>query len=100
MTTTCPVWCTWADNENHIEGDLSVAGDDILRTHASTVVDLTIAGRPVGIDIIQEELTRGDVVELAPLMVYLGEVEPMTPDEARLLGAWLAKAADELDALR
>lgn len=100
VTHLCPPWCTWQDNEIHIAGDwLAAEPGTIIRSHARSVQDLTIAGRPLGVDLTQEEYIRGEVVERGPVTVYLGEVEPMTPEEARQLAAILLQAASEAEAV-
>lgn len=100
-TNTCPAWCTWQDNQNHIEGDLLVAGDATLRTHALTVGEVSIAGRVLAVDVVQEEYVRGRTSEFGPVAVFLGEVEPtMTTPEARQLAALLVQAAERAEALR
>lgn len=98
---TCPAWCTWAGNQYHIEGDPLATGDGILRTHALTVGETSIAGRALAVDVVQEEYVRGLTSEFGPVAVFLGEVEPaMTAPEARRLAALLVRGAERADALR
>lgn len=98
--TTCPAWCTWQANEIHVEGNRLDEPGAIGRLHARTVAAVDIAGQPVEVDLIQGETVRpGGAVELAPIMVSLSEVGPVTASEARKLAWMLLHAAEELEAV-
>lgn len=99
-TTACPAWCAWQDNASHIEGDLLTDGSGTARAHARNVAEARIAGHLVGVDLVQDEITRGGEMELAPVLVSLCEVDAMTAAESRILAGMLTQAADELEALR
>lgn len=99
QTTACPTWCEWQHNQNHIEGDVLADGTGEMRSHVRTVAEARIAGHLVGVDLVQEEVTRAGVVEMAPVLVSLSEVEMMTAAECRTLAGMLSRAAAELEAV-